>query len=1849
MNNVFRLIWNRTLGRLVVTSEAARSRDKAATRQGVVGQLPAPEVASNIPALLRPVVAAVALAVGSIALVSPVQADALMNADSCANQGFNNTRIGIGSGAKACTDGVIAIGWGAEATGVNLFFPPNPDAQSGIAIGRASSATGGVAIGHRAAAGGSNSDGTSSVGTAIGGGSVARGHRSIAIGTVGNRPTVASANWAMALGTNATASGVRSVALGSEAKAKGVGSLAMGDGAVAEAIVVSTQALNDAPTSNPNGYEVGDDLPTTAVGSGATATSGTAIGHDAVAGRESGNGDGLINTGTALGAGAQATGNTSIAISPAAYAPAIADGLGAIAMGYDTRANELGSLAIGIRAEAAEAAMAFGYGAKALGKGGSALGGDAKATGNRSVAIGAAEAAKAGDIAIGDEAYAEGGVDGSGNPMSALAVGFSAEAVGDDAAAFGNNAKARANYGLAVGNFAEANGVQASSLGNGAQANGDYSLALGNIAKANGVSASSVGNFAEANGDYSLALGEFSEAGGSRSTAVGSGAKASAENAWASGSDAVASANGAIALGKQSQATVENTVAMGTNAEASATNAIAIGKDSLASGVDTGAIGRGAVATGSWAVGTGANASNGGQAFGEYSKASGNVSSAYGYAATATGARSSALGTNARAEGARSVAAGDGATARGNSFTSILIGNGSNNVNGYSNGDPMPTVALGAGAESYGTAVGLDAQGGRKLANGSVNTGTALGAGAQALGNTSIAISAVGSGAAIAEGRGAIAQGFAATASKNDSIAIGSLVKANGENSIAMGLFAESKGPDNLTLGRNASTGNVTSGVPDAVDLAGGSQIAIGTRAKTDTAGSIAVGYEAETGVSQNFGIALGGYAKGTGNSAVAIGRRATASGQNAIATGIKATASARNALATGNTANATGERAIAIGTESLASVDDTIAVGTNARATGVDALAIGRDAWAAGSVAQGAVARAANGGAAFGDGAQATWREDNDPNENPETFDVSGAALGKNALANRSGAAALGANTEVLVDDGVALGSGSISTVGPGVDGYIPATADAAQEQAILDTAAVRGAVDVGSRQITSVAAGTQDDDAVNVSQLKAVETMVADSGVNYYSVNDNGTQQGNFNNDGATGRNSLAAGTNAVASKDYAVAVGDGAEAIGFEAIAIGREAVASGRDSSIALGQLSEASGNFAIAIGRGAAAEEDNSVALGNGAISMVEQGVALGSGSLASVGSGVAGYIPEGADAADEQAILDTIATRGSVDVGSRQITRVAAGTEDGDAVNVSQLKSVSNIANAGWDLTANGEATGENIAPGESADFSQGQNIAITRTGNSIEVATADDVEFTNVDITENLTVEGETKLGDNFFVNNEGNVTYTGDITEGDQITNKTYVDNSVNELGDTPLTFMGDSGTEFERRLGETTNVKGGAEGGLTEGNIGVVADGTDTLNIQLAENIDLGEDGSVVMGDTTVNNDGLTIVGGPSITNTGIDAGGTQITNVAAGTEGDHAVNLDQLISVEDIANAGWYLSANGEGVEDGFNIAPGEAADFEEGQNIAITRDGNKINVATADDVEFSNVNVTNQLDVAGDTNIGGNTTIEGDTTVKGDTFLGDNFSVVNNEAFYTGPITENTHIVNKEYVDGGIDDLASTPITFGGDTGTTDRKLGDELNIVTSNANLSTEVTDDETLVIALSDDLDVNNVTVNDSLTVNGPTTLNGGTTIGDSLTLQAGTTVNMGGNQITNVAAGTEGDHAVNLDQLTDVSDVANKGWNVQTNGDAATNVAPGDTVQMIDGKNIAITRDGQDITVATADDVEFTNVDITENLTVEGETRLGDNFFVNNEGNVTYTGDITEGDHITNKSYVDNSVTEL
>lgn len=173
--------------------------------------------------------------------------------------------------------------------------------------------------------------------------------------------------------------------------------------------------------------------------------------------------------------------------------------------------------------------------------------------------------------------------------------------------------------------------------------------------------------------------------------------------------------------------------------------------------------------------------------------------------------------------------------------------------------------------------------------------------------------------------------------------------------------------------------------------------------------------------------------------------------------------------------------------------------------------------------------------------------------------------AMASGAQATGVNAIAIGKNAIATQSDGVALGSGSKAGTASGIAGYVPTGASVAQTTAINATQGTLAAVSVGDaaggqfRQINGVAAGSLDSDAVNVSQLKAINVAVAAGAVHYYSVNDNGVNRGNFNNGGATGVNSLAAGADTTATGISGIAVGELAGAGGDYGIAMGRNAKA------------------------------------------------------------------------------------------------------------------------------------------------------------------------------------------------------------------------------------------------------------------------------------------------------------------------------------------------------------------------------------------------------------------------------------------------------------------------------------------------------------------------------------------------------------------------------------------------------------------------------------------------------------------------------------------------------------------
>ena len=215
----------------------------------------------------------------------------------------------------------------------------------------------------------------------------------------------------------------------------------------------------------------------------------------------------------------------------------------------------------------------------------------------------------------------------------------------------------------------------------------------------------------------------------------------------------------------------------------------------------------------------------------------------------------------------------------------------------------------------------------------------------------------------------------------------------------------------------------------------------------------------------------------------------------------------------------------------------------------------------------------------------------------------------------------------------------------------------------------------------------------------------------------------------------------------------------------------------------------------------------------------------------------------------------------------------------------------------------------------------------------------------------------------------------------------NITNLTNTVNS----GLTFKGDTGTQFNRALGTTVNVVGGTTGNGTTNNVVVTANGTDTLTVKLAENIDLGTNGSVTTGNTKISNAGLTskdatgnttvvngsglsftdntgAATGPSITKDGINAGGKIISNVATAVNGTDAVNLTQVQNM--ISGIGGGAQSK---VTEGDNIKVTESSDT--------ATNGKVFNVALKDSISVTNVTTT---DAAGNTTVtnGNGVTITG---------------------------------------------------------------------------------------------------------------------------------------------------------------------------------------------------------------------------------------------------------------------------
>ena len=817
-------------------------------------------------------------------------------------------------------------------------------------------------------------------------------------------------------------------------------------------------------------------------------------------------------------------------------------------------------------------------------------------------------------------------------------------------------------------------------------------------------------------------------------------------------------------------------------------------------------------------------------------------------------------------------------------------GTGTNAITIYGAGVSGDKVAEATGADSFaaGTGTKVYSQSGIALGtnavsgdsgNSNIKNTVAIGNLAKAEGGNAIAMGqnatakkqsdlAIGDGAKATQGQGT-AVGVSASAEGAGASAYGYLTKATGYLSTAIGNQAESSGSSSVAVGKALASG------PQA--------IAIGNDAKSTSTQTIAVGNAADVGGSQ-FGIAIGSGAKLNTDPAV--------TGKNtAIAIGYQAEATDLDANAFGRKANATGQTSLAIGAESAAKGISSIAVGSNTKADDEDGIAIGNKA----------ATGAGHNNTAVGSYSEANvgWST----------------ALGTRAYTNANGALAAGTMASAEGQRATAIGSFSFAE---GLTSTALGYNAIATQTATSGTAMGTGTVIDGKMSGAWAAAPH-----ANPHQYDNTKRSIV-GGEGNYAI-------GNENIVGNLTKNSVVFGNKIKIGADGATLTSTNPAGQG-NSIKSREEAVTYTNATAL------------------------ENVVAIGNSSKVTVSNGVALGSNSVANVDKEEEGSDPLNAGTNKQDSTWK--ATHAAVSVGdgtdvTRQITSVAAGKNDTDAVNVAQLKAAGfelSVSQTGGgsseDKTQPSNLSDKKVKNGETVTVDAGKNIKVTQTGKTVSIATKDEVEFTKITLgdTANNTVLTSTAdgldvggdkitnvakgtadtdavnvsqlkgaadaLGGGAGVNTDGTFkapSYTITKTDGTSYTPANNVGEALSNLNAEvvkPITFAGDSGANSTRKLGETLTIKGGATGTLTAGNIGVESDGNGTLTAKLAQNIDLGDNGSVQTGNTKLDKDGLAITNSAdstknvNLTSGGLNNGGNKITNVAKGTADNDAVNVSQL---------------------------------------------------------------------------------------------------------------------------------------------------------------------------------------------------------------------------------------------------------------------------------------------------------------------------------------------------------------
>ena len=870
--------------------------------------------------------------------------------------------------------------------------------------------------------------------------------------------------------------------------------------------------------------------------------------------------------------------------------------------------------------------------------------------------------------------------------------------------------------------------------------------------------------------------------------------------------------------------------------------------------------------------------------------------------------------------------------------------------------------------------------------------------------------------------------------------------------------------------------------------------------------------------------VAVGDSAKATAGHATAVGTLTEADGVNSFVAGLQAKsgATAENSVAIGRGAQALGQKRA-----SDQFTASTIAIGNNATATENGDIVIGRQATStvskyhgedgSGAVVMGSEAHSygSRGDVVLGSGAEANIIRKGTTNPADAAGYSQSIAIGSMAKVYGTQAMAIGGDVKSIGHSSIAIGGNDVDLVKSDLQAAVPGFwAAGAQNKFERETAALYPGTTLGSA-------------ALSTSQYRS---------------------------------NTASIGAASIAMGAMTQSFGIGSTAIGVNSMSKGV--------ASTSIGVIARSWGKNSLAVGSQAGAYGDKSTSLGdtNTVGFDMTDGTTSGAASSA-VGTdnkvyGNNSYVIGGGNTIGSATITETTEANGD------KIKKVTAGTVKGSTAGAFGYKNTITTDNAyvvGNNSTASADGA---MVLGSSASVTGKNGVALgnnTKVANENAVAIGNGSETAAAVATPSATINGVAhnfagvnpastvsvgKAGSERTITNvaAGRISATStDAINGSQLYAVTSeVDKGVAYAGD--VKDAAAAANKFTRKLGEQTNIIGGVTdtSKLTDGNIGVVSNGTDTLNIKLAKDLKVD---SVTAGNTVINNNGLTVGGNTYVTNNGINANNAPITNVASGgTTDSNAANIGDVKK----AAAGAKATVTGDKQATVTNTT---AADGHVDYVVSATKTtlaaeaGGKVSVTGGTEDANGVIAYTVGLDAATKTainNIGGGTIAAGDNK----TVTGDTVNTYLNNNYYDKP-TMDTKLGDKANTN--LDNITNAGKTVINDIAADAVKVVNGKNTTVTPGTEAGANGTVKTYAVNVSGDL--TGIT-----SISNQKTAPGGTTTGAKITLGDTTnTVDVGGAKITNVADGDVAPNskdAVNGGQLNEVKELAGKHTIVKVDG---------------------------------------------------------------------------------------------